>query len=429
MNHALARCIVGSLRLASAGEEPLSRLGNFNQSDWARTLPWLDDSGLALYLLERIDRTGMKDALPGPIRARLERNLDSNRQRVAVMRREFEDLNGRFQDAGVVFAALKGFALVPDFCPDAARRLQYDYDYLVRPDCEGIARRVLQGVGLSRKIQSPGHEPEGEALFASDPLSLPSANEDFYAATLPRRVELHLGLWEPHSDGVLPDVPGDVLDRRRSVRWQGIQFPALADDDALLLQVLHAFKHMLSCWCRMSCFLEITYFMAQRHADTSFWNQFRSRLEDRKLLPEITGLVFAMATNLFGAPMPDQVARWPARSPLIPLWVREYGERWAMASFPGSKLTVFVHREFVVDPAVWTRVKRNRLLPLHQPAQVTEAAGDDAASHWKSRWDQWRFVVRRARFHIGELVSYAWHLPRWKRVVRRALKNDHATSP
>ena len=122
------------------------------------------------------------------------------------------------------------------------------------------------------------------------------------ASALPRRVELHLGLWEPHSDGVLPDVPGDVLDRRRSVRWQGIQFPALADDDALLLQVLHAFKHMLSCWCRMSCFLEITYFMAQRHADTSFWNQFRSRLEDRKLLPEITGLVFAMATNLFVLP-------------------------------------------------------------------------------------------------------------------------------
>lgn len=422
MNRALARCIVGSLRATGPCEEFLARLGTFTGSDWERTLPWLDDSGLALYLLERVDQRGAHDALPGPIRTRLERNLASNRQRLAAMQREFAFLNGRFEDAGVVFAALKGFTLIPDFCPDASLRLQYDYDYLVSPECESMARRVLGMAGYSHKTHSTGHEAEGESQFASAPVSLPAKDEDFYAAALPRRVELHLGLWEPRGEGVFPGVPGDILDRRRLVEWQSMRFPVLADDDALLSQVLHAFMHMLSYWCRLSCFLEITYFLAQRYSDTSFWDRFRCRVKDCRFLPEISGLVFSMATILFGAPVPDEVTQWSARSLVSPLWVREYGEPWAMASFPGSKLTLFMHAEFVEDPRVWKNVRRSRLLPLHRPAQVSEVKSDQAAQHMKAKWDQWRFVLGRIKFHLGALLRYPWHLFHWKRIQCRAVK-------
>jgi len=418
MNPALARCIVGSLRVTGPCQEPLARLGNFGRPEWERTLSWLDDSGLALYLLERVDRAGAHSAVPESIRARLRQNLASNRQRLAEMKREFEFFNGRFEAAGVEFAALKGFALVPDFCPDAALRLQYDYDYLVRPECEEIARRTLQTAGYAHKVQSPGREPQGAALFVSEPLSLPSADQDFYGAALPRRVELHQGLWEPSGDRVRPDVPRDVLDRRRPVESQGMRFPALADEDALLFQVLHAFHHMLDHWCRPACFLEIAYFVSRQHARDPFWDRFRSRVEDRRYLPEIAGLVFSMATTLFGAPVPDEVARWSARSSVLPLWVREYGERWAVAPFPGSKLSLFMHSEFVGDPGVWKSVRRSRLLPLHRPAQVAEAGSDGVASRWNAKWDQWRFVLRRVKFHLGALLNYAWHLPHWKRALR-----------
>lgn len=154
-----------------------------------------------------------------------------------------------------------------------------------------------------------------------------------------------------------------------------MRFPALADDDALLFQVLHAFHHMLDHWCRPSCFLEIAYCVARQHASASFWDRFRSRVEDRRYLPEIAGLVFSMATMLFGAPVPDEVARWSAQRSVLSLWVREYGERWAIALFPGSKLSLFMHREFVGDPVVWRSVRRSRLLPLHRAAQVAEAGG------------------------------------------------------
>lgn len=420
MNRALTCCIVGSLRVNGLCEEPLARLRNFGQPAWERTLSWLDDSGLALYLLKQIDRAGADNALPRPIRTRLQQNLASNRQRMAEMKREFELLNCRFGAAGVEFAVLKGFALVPDFCPDAALRLQYDFDYLVHPKCEKAARQILETAGYAQRIQSPGHEPEGATLFVSEPLSLPPADQDFYGAALPRRVELHLGLWEPTAEGVRLDLPEDFLDRKRAVESQVMRFPALADDDALLLQVLHAFHHMLHHWCRPSCFLEIAYFAARQYPNDSFWHRFCSRVGARRYLPEIVGLVFSMAATLFGAPVPGEVARWSARGSVLGLWVREYGERWAVAPFPGSKLSLFMHREFVADPGVWKNVRRSRLLPLHRPAHVAEAGGNGGASRWTARHDQWRFILGRVGFHVGALFSYGWHLARWEIVLRRA---------
>jgi hypothetical protein len=145
-------------------------------------------------------------------------------------------------------------------------------------------------------------------------------------------------------------------------------------------------------------------------------------------LPEIAGLVFSMATTLFGAVVPDEITCWSERNKALRLWVQKYGERWALASFPGSKLTIFMHGEFVKDPGVWKCVKRNRLLPLHRPAQVTEARGEGAAPRWKAKWDQGRFVLRRVKFHLGSLLDYAWQFPHWKRALRRDLKAHHVIS-
>jgi hypothetical protein len=424
MNRALARCIVESLRVTGPFEESLGRLRAFSRRDWQHTLAWLDDSGLALYFWDRLNRFGASDALPAEIGAQLERDLASNQRRLAEMQKEFDSLNRRFEAAGVEYVVLKGFALIPDYCPDAALRTQYDYDYLVHPKSANVAQRTLELAGYSQKNKNPGFQLP---FFAAQPLSLPSPNDNFYSADIPRTVELHSSLWESADrDMINLQLPGDALDRKRPMNWEGLCFPVLEDDDTLVFQTLHAFQHILIYWCRPSCFLEIARFIARRHSDASFWERFRSRFEGRKYLPEIAGLIFSLATSLFEAPVPKQVAAWTTRNlpAALSLWVQRHGRNWVLACFPGSKLSLFVHREFVEDPDAWNQVILTRLFPVHRPARAVESGNPTLMSRALATWDQWRFVWSRLAFHLGALLDYLWELPRWKLLLYHA-QQDH----
>ncbi len=427
MNRALAQCIVECLCVTGNVEASLQRLSTFRPSEWQRTLSWLDDSGLALYLLERVNRSGLRQALPVEIEARLRANLDSNRRRLSEMKEEFESLNRRFEAAGVKYAVLKGFALTPDYCPDAGLRSQYDYDYLVAEGSLAKAQEVLEAAGYSRKIQSPGFEKVGAFLFAADSLHLPASDEDFYSGDISRTVELHLSLWEPNRDRIRLETPADALDRTTLATRNGLRFPVLADEDALILQALHAFQHTLDYWCRPSCFLEIAYFIARRRSDSAFWERFRLRLEGRRRLFEIVGLVFAMAASLFRAPVPAEVSAWTTGNlpAALSCWVELYGRNWALVRFPGSKLSLFVHREFIEDQDVWREIRRSRLFPFHRPAKVVEPGDPTLSSRTLATWGQWRFIWSRLRFHLGGILGYAWELPRWKLVLHR-LQRDHS---
>jgi len=418
MDRRLVQSIVESLRVDVPREARLAGFESFGLRDWQRTLSWLDDSGLALYLLERLNQSDSLQLLPLAIQSRLQHNLASNQRRVAEMKEEFRALNGRFDEAGVKYAVLKGFALVPNFCPDAALRLQYDFDYLVHPDSEATAQSILREAGYSRKGRSPGYEPTGETTFGASPLTAPTHEEGFYSAALPRGVELHLDLWQPERDRIDLEVPKDALDRIRRANCEGISFPALAEDDALLFQVLHAFQHVLTFWCRPSCFLEIAYFIARRSSDAGFWEQFRMRVSGYRQLPAIAALVFAMAERLFQAPLPAQVRIWMmSKLPeALTRWVERYGTNWTLAPFPGSKLSLLVHRQFIDDPAAWRTVAWSRLFPLHRPAQVVEPAHSNLTSRWKIKWQQGAFVLRRLQFHLRALWGLGWKLLRWTRV-------------
>lgn len=442
MNRKLAQGIVRTLGVSGPAEERLGALTGFGKADWQGTLPWLDDSALGLYLLARVAGAGQAPILPVAIRARLERNLEANRQRLEAMKVEFSSLNRHLEASGVEYAVLKGFALVPEYCPDAALRSQYDYDYLVRPENLPAAQAALGTLGYSRKTQSPGREPEGVSLLAAQPLTLPERGTDYYSSALPRRVELHTRLWEYDADGVRVDVPKDVLDPGRVRLWEGLHFPVLADVDALWFQSLHAFHHVLDYWCRLAGFLEIAHFLVHRQTDRRFWQHFQARVAGNKHLSEVVGLVFAMTAALFEAPIPREVSDWTASVPALSLWVQHYATDWALTPFPGSKLSLFVHREFVADARVWRTVRWHRLFPLHRPAQVAESPDLVAAESanpatsgpprngvplptrkWTARLNQWRYLAGRVKFHFGALLSYGWHLPGWKRLSRGASKS------
>lgn len=426
MNRDLALVIVRSLAVGGPAESSLDALKAFNDRDWRGTFAWLDDSGLALELLALVERTSRNAVLPRWVADDLRIRLANNRSRFYHMKREFDSLNRAIELAGVEFLVLKGFSLVPEYVPDAELRSQYDYDYLVAPRSFETAQRVLEAASLHRKI--PDGNEQGTALFAGEALDCSATGEEWYGAQIPRRVELHVKLWEHGRDAVNVQSPHDVLERKRFATWEGLRFPVLADEDALVFQCLHAFHHILDYWCRPSCFLEIARFLNGRSSDDGFWEILRSRTYGVRHVREIAAFVFALASGLFGAPIPRGFALDGSTpcSRALALWVHRYGLDWCLARFPGSKLSLFVHRELVEEPA-WSEVLRGRLLPVRRPALVAEAAEPNLKSNLRARWQQWRFGVARAWHHAAGLASYFWNVRGWHRLLSATRPDDPET--
>ena len=49
---------------------------SYSLTDWQAILVWLDISGMALYLLDRVEELRIEDSVPAEIRERLQRNLE-----------------------------------------------------------------------------------------------------------------------------------------------------------------------------------------------------------------------------------------------------------------------------------------------------------------------------------------------------------------
>src|SRR2546426_4391090 len=72
--------------------------------------------------------------------------------------------------------------------------------------------------------------------------------------------------------------------------------------------------------------------------------------------------------------------RRPPRSTLFPyttlfrsaLWIERYGRPSALANFRSNKYSLFLHREFVEDPAAWAGIRRQRLFPARRPHRSEE---------------------------------------------------------
>ena len=420
MNRALAECIVDCLRLDGSPVAYLDRVAEFDERDWRRTLGWLDNSGLALYFLQRLRDLRAENRLPASIQRRLKGNLEQNRLRVAAMAEEFGALNRRFEDAGLRYAVLKGFSLIPEYCPDGALRLQTDYDYLVDLGSSESAQSVLRLAGYFRSgVTGPANQP-WELRFRAEPLRWPGWHDDFYSFLDPRLIELHFAPWKLEQYDVDATTPEGPLERTVERTWHGVRFNALNDDDTLVLEVLHAFEHMLGYWCRLSCFLEIARFLRDRSSDRSFWTGFRKHAHDHARLAEIITLVFSMAIRLFGGEIPP--GGWMGRPlpPTLSSWVERYGRAWALENWPGSKLTLFLYSEFIRDEARRRRFLFRRLIPLHRSQVLSDAKTPAPRGSAKANLQKWAFVFGRGRFHCLELLRYVWRFPSWRRTLRRS---------
>ena len=387
----------------------------FGAADWKQSFHWLDASGLALYFLERIKLLAIEDAVPGEVIESLELRLANNRERTADLFDEFLKINRLFQGTGLKYANLKGFTLVPSYCPDLSLRYQIDLDFLMyRADAQRC-QDVLSSVGYL--VTGVGNDV---LEFTAGLEKVPSFR-DLYKPKPQRSVEVHF-LSSPAAPAV---GLSDCLDRVQMLTSNGFSVPALSVEDIFLAQAIHLFHHIRSEWTRTSWVLEYKTFVAGRRKDLSFWSEVRARAMDTLEASLAAGMATRLAEEAFGEFAPRELTGWSvdALPRTVSLWLERYGRHVLLTDFPGTKLYLLLQTELASDSNAWKKARRGKLLPLHCPRSVVTSS-PSVEARFNAIISQLRFFAFRVRFHLIEGLRYLWESWRWKWVVRQAAETD-----
>ncbi len=394
----------------------LPALRRSSASQLRRLLRWLDESGLALYLLTQFQDHEVLGDVPKEFSEALESRLDANQARTVVMLDEFTRLVESFNRNGVRFCALKGFTLTPEFCRAAHLRHQTDFDFLVAPDSFESAKHALQSCGYE---QGETTEP-GEVTFATPLRHIPSPHDDIYAIPRHREVDLRTTL-RLSAHGVSIEAPiAPSFDSLENKLLSGIPFPTLPPKEVFCLQVMHAFRHFLGSWVRLSWLFEIGYFIDRHYRNDDLWPAIVDRMGLDEKTRNAFGLVISLTKTVFPRPIPGPLAAWclhslPSR---IELWVARFGVKTATACLAGTKFTLLVHREFIDDRDFWTSYVRDRIFPIGRRSSIGRIATTDTGTRIQATVSQWRHTMRRSIFHAHSLFPLLLEAIRFKWALR-----------
>jgi hypothetical protein len=416
-----------ALDVLGSAPEPLSlcALHSARPRELRAFLQWLDHSGLALYFAIRLKRTAQWGEVSANFRAELDRRVEANVQRTEALLADFGAVSASLRSHGVPHAFLKGFTLAPAFCPDRNLRHQSDVDVIVVRDFLDAASRAVVACGYR-----PQHVTDPcDFRFATPATRVPTLRDDIYSLPPQREVELHTSIWSSVG-GVHLEVPQDFLSRTEPRELRGISFDALALDDAFLVQVLHAFGHLLGSWLRVAWLWEIHYFI-ETHADHGqLWQSFCERTGNDPRMRNAIGLVLCLTQRLFRTRVPFALhARYLEPLPgQISAWVAHCGTRWALSEIAGSKLSLFVHREFFPGDAEWRAYFLHRMIPCRPKTSPASAHASDGKTGFRGHLAQVDFILRRLLFHAGAAISFSWETVRWRHALHASRRARAASS-
>jgi hypothetical protein len=418
MNRRLADTIIRYLSFSEKIDDGSDSLGRFSVKQWERTYAWLDQMDLEFYLLQKLRDTQDDRKLPPAVLSRLQQSYSNNCARVDEMASQFAIVNEKFRESGVRYAVVKGYSLVPEFCPNAALRQQSDLDYLIEEQSVPVARQALEQAGFAVKKYKPA---SGEWIFCKAPISRSTASGGQYGGKA-YVIELQLSIWRPDEHGIhLADAPFSPT-RTVDHEWRGMRFPVLYEEDAFLLQILHVFQHLLSGDVRMRWLYEIAYYLRRRSNDASFWQRVERRTEADALLPHFVAIITELAAQFFHAPLPPIIRTWKADlRPSVKVWLENYGWRlpfekvpiYELGIFPTSKLVLFLHRQFLQDDKLRRNLMRQRLLPWSRPVSIVRSIRDKPSALFDSQERHRQFMIHRVIFHTGSGLRYLYEIPRW----------------
>jgi hypothetical protein len=427
VNRTVADNIVEFLSF-SGPSDSIPALNRVGYRDWERAHLWLDDTGLAFYFLQKLKDTNSADVISPSLLSRLEADFAANQGRVENMSRRFDALNHRFDREGVGYAVLKGVSLVPEFCPYAPLRHQSDFDYLVDAQSLPVAQRILVEAGYTQK-DSPSSL---EFIFVLPTAEAPSRGSTQYSVDAPHSVELHLDVWYGDLNRLPPLPKLFTVERAETHEWNGLTFPALTDEDAFLVQVVHACQHLFGQWIRMSGFSEIGCFLKRRAHDTALWNRVEQRVGDSQMLREFVVLVCELAAKLFASPLPPLVRAWGTKiRPAPRVWIEKYARPYAFCDlpayqfswFPRSKLVLFLHSQYETDTTARKVVDLKGALPLSLLSRIASSLRRKPSlvlnvGYWKHQ-----LVLLRTIFHALAGLRYLCEIPRCLWLTRARVRS------
>lgn len=389
-----------------------TQLVEFTEHDWRRAMYWLDLSGLALYLCDRLTSLDVQYCVPESIFRRFQQNITDNRARSAELFRETVSIATAFRRANVSFAILKGITLTPESVPDISLRCQMDIDILIRSSDANAARDILVGFGYS-----PGAIKGREWSFTAG-LERTMKMDALYKVRPQRLVELHL---LPVRDQLGAASAEDRLTRARNRIFLGAEIPALSPSDMFVQQALHIFNHLCSEHTRAQWLLEYWRHVLARRNDIAFWKDVESISNDEQRGAVAVGAVTLLATLLFGDHAPRELLCWSTdRLPRAErLWIEMYGRRVLLADFHASKLYLLLCQQ-LTDRSQTQRGSRWRfLLPQHLwPVRITQGpAGERIWARVLRYRFELAFVLRRLKFHLRTSLPYAIECVRWRRML------------
>jgi len=373
---------------------------------------WLDQSGVALMLLRRLQKHQATAQLPEAWRKALEARQARNIERVEDMVQEARRIQTSFLSHGVRAACLKGFSLSPDFCEDPFIRHQTDFDFLVSRDSVYAAANVLRTCGYSAaKVNETG-----ETCFVTPLRHIPSAKDDLYALQRHRQVDLHVSVWEPCA-WLQVDAPEDCLDFAEPQHTSGFEYLALSLEDKFLVQVLHVFRHSLRSWIRLSWLLEIANCMEKHEENAHLWNRLIHRADAGRLTKTIFAFVLGLVNQLLGTPIPQPLHAWQnaAVSPSLRVWLNDFALDWALADWPGSLNNLLMAAEFIPNRSDRRKYWQSRLLPGRAHTTLGNIATVNARSFLQLQAARFEYVVQRAAVHLLDIAGLPRQQLRWRR--------------
>lgn len=402
----------------------LSGLRNFpslHGTNGRHLLRWLDQSGLALLLLRRLQTSDATTSISSEWGHALTHRLEHNLDRMRDMLQEFKRLNDAFRAHGVNAAALKGFTLTPDFCEDLSLRHQTDFDFLVHEDSVSGAAVALQTCGYSTSRLNA----IGESCFLTPSRHIPSAHDDLYALQRQRQVDLHTSIWE-HSAFLNLEAPHHCLEQAQLHTLDGIGFLALSLPDKFILQVLHVFRHSFRSWIRLSWLLEIARCMVLHQDDTALWIRIMERAGNTSLTKSIFGFVLQLATRLFHTPIPVPLQRGTteASTSAVGAWLDAFAVDWAISDWPGSLTNLFVAAEFIPERKLRVQYFRSRLLPRKSHISLGPVATTGRSMYLRLQTARLGYVTQRTAVHLRDIFSLPVQHLRWRRAINVSSKTN-----
>jgi Uncharacterised nucleotidyltransferase len=383
-------------------------LFNLSGKEWRRLLYWLDVSGLALYLFDRLFELGLRERMPQAIVDRLQQNTIDNAKRTKGMVEESVAIQREFQQAGLSYSVIKGLSLCPDAVLRPELRHQFDLDFLVAEKSISEARQILERRGY-RLYAVSGKSWEfkiNETPYGS--------LEKMYKGSPEYAVELHVESEAASSHS--------RLSRIRHREMYGIFMPVLSPVDLFLGQGLHAFKDVCSAFSRTAHLLEFYRHVIVLRDDAIFWTELRSKAECDPRASLGIGVVTYLLTSIMGDFAPKTLTDWTVQTlPLsVQLWVNLYGRRTVFGKPPGTKLYLLLQRELENAGVPGKHSIKRALLPSRLPPPVVRGSSSETLSVRIARYRlQCRVIFSRLGFHAMEGLRYALESYRWRQSLKR----------